>query len=301
MNLDAYRHFVAIVDAGTISAASRELHIAQPALSTQLRALEDAYGARLVERGARQLTMTNAGHILYEKARRICLLEDAAQKDIQASLSGTMGVLHIGLTPAYPDPLISQLLLDFGGRYPRVSFDIVEANSNQLLSLLHTGEIEIAVVRTPTQLSPLFSTACSIEEHMMVAYHRRNPWLSAKLDAIPITALDGVPLSLARGFSDRITSLCLEAGFTPIIRSVASSRFMTLLWTSLETTATIFVCPPNNLPEQQDICYRPLIGSHMDTYRSITTLKERTLSAVANVFLQFARQRLQSVGTAAEK
>lgn len=56
MNLEVYRNYVAIIDAGTISAASRELHIAQPALSNQLKALEAAYGTQLVERGPRHIT-----------------------------------------------------------------------------------------------------------------------------------------------------------------------------------------------------------------------------------------------------
>ena len=106
MNLEVYRNYVAIIDAGTISAASRELHIAQPALSNQLKALEAAYGTQLVERGPRHITPNNAGKILYEKARRMCQLEDAAQKEINASILGTKGTLHLGITPPGPIPTV---------------------------------------------------------------------------------------------------------------------------------------------------------------------------------------------------
>lgn len=71
MNLTYYQNFVTIVECGTISAASRKLLIAQPALSAQLKALEREFGTELLERTARKVILTKAGKILYEKAKHI--------------------------------------------------------------------------------------------------------------------------------------------------------------------------------------------------------------------------------------
>ena len=174
MNLEVYRNYVAIIDAGTISAASRELHIAQPALSNQLKALEAAYGTQLVERGPRHITPNNAGKILYEKARRMCQLEDAAQKEINASILGTKGTLHLGITPTWPDTNSANMILDFSNTYPEIDFDIYEENSGQLLELLEKRTIEVAVIRSAGQLPPSFSVRHTIDERLMVAFHKKK-------------------------------------------------------------------------------------------------------------------------------
>ena len=214
MNLEVYRNYVAIIDAGTISAASRELHIAQPALSNQLKALEAAYGTQLVERGPRHITPNNAGKILYEKARRMCQLEDAAQKEINASILGTKGTLHLGITPTWPDTNSANMILDFSNTYPEIDFDIYEENSGQLLELLEKGTIEVAVIRSAGQLPPSFSVRHTIDERLMVAFHKKSPWLSSHLDAVPLTALEDVPLAISRGFWQKILEICQNAGFT---------------------------------------------------------------------------------------
>jgi len=292
MNLENYRNFIKIIDNGTISGASRELHIAQPALSSQLKSLEDLYGAQLIRRGARHLTPTNAGTILYEKARRITQIADDAQKEIQANIAGTRGTLRLALTPAYPDPVMSELLLDFSEAYPKIDFDIIEAPSQELLNMLQNELVEIAVVRTPAQLAPIFHTAHFLDEHLMVAYHKKNPWLSPKLDAIPLTALDGVPLCLSRGFKQQIIDRCLEAGFQPTIHSVSTSRYMALMWAGRGNAVSIFVKSLQGEQPDNSLCIRPLLGPNMDTRRSFITLKERTSSAVAKVFLQFVKQKI---------
>lgn len=82
MNLEFYRNFLSIVECGTLSATARALHVAQSALSNQVKQLEKEYGVPLFDRGARKMQLTDAGQILYEKARNMILLEDAARKEL---------------------------------------------------------------------------------------------------------------------------------------------------------------------------------------------------------------------------
>ena len=74
MELDCYRNFLAVVEAGSFTGAAECVHIAQPALSKQLRHLENYFGAKLIisTRGSRQLLLTEAGRVLYQKAKYIC-------------------------------------------------------------------------------------------------------------------------------------------------------------------------------------------------------------------------------------
>lgn len=294
MNIDNYRNFVKIVESGSISAAARDLLIAQPALSNQVKAFEKEYGAQLLKRGARHIQLTSAGEILYEKAKSICYIEDAAQKEIDACVSGHRGTLRLGLTPAYPDPSVANILLDFSEAYPQITYEIFEANSNQIMEYIRNGIVEIGVIRTPTFVPPIFHAPLSINEQLMVVYHRKNPWLSPDMLDIPVTALEGVPLSISQGFRKKITDMCLEAGFHPHLRSVCTSRAIALMWASRGTAVSIIVAVSSQDQENETMCCRPILGKDLSTKRSFAVLKERQISAVAQLFLDFCKQRFAS-------
>ena len=78
MNLDNYRNFRVIVEMGSLAAAAKKLHLAQSALSSQLKAFEEKFGAELIikKRGVRRVLLTEAGKALYEKSGYICKLDE---------------------------------------------------------------------------------------------------------------------------------------------------------------------------------------------------------------------------------
>ena len=81
MDLENYRNFLAVIETGSLTGASEYVHVAQPALSKQIRMLENFFGARLLitERGSRKVILTEAGRLLYQKAKYICSLEEALE------------------------------------------------------------------------------------------------------------------------------------------------------------------------------------------------------------------------------
>lgn len=103
MELDNYRNFLAIIEAGSFTGAADYVHIAQPALSKQLRALENYFGTKLIitTRGSRQILLTEAGRVLYQKAKYMCALEDLAKSEIENIMGGVVGTLRFSMpTPA---------------------------------------------------------------------------------------------------------------------------------------------------------------------------------------------------------
>ncbi|MDR1731617.1 MAG: LysR family transcriptional regulator [Synergistaceae bacterium] len=291
MNIEHYRNFLQVVEAGSISAGAKILRIAQPALSIQIKALEQELGTALLKRGARRVELTSAGEIFYEKAKNICYLDDAVKKEIETCISGHQGILWLGLTPAYPDPFMGNLLLDFHEAYPQIRFEIFEANSDELVESLKIGNIEIGVIRTPSFIPPMLKASISLEEHLMVVYRKENPWFSPDMKEINITALEGVPLCVSKGFRQKISDSCMEAGFHPSFLSVSSSRGSALMWAARGTAVAIIVSPRTEDQETEDLCCRILTGRAMSTRRSFAVSKERSLSAVAQTFLDFCVER----------
>ena len=96
MNLKQMEYFITIVNEGSISAASKILHISQPPLSTQMKLLEQELGVTLFERGSRAIALTHAGKVFYDRAQGILDMTGAARQELEHRYETTVK-LHEGL------------------------------------------------------------------------------------------------------------------------------------------------------------------------------------------------------------
>lgn len=282
MNLEHYKNFVTIVDTGTISGAAEKLLIAQPALSSQIKALEQKFGTQLLIRKPRQVELTDAGRILYDKIKSICALEDAAQKEIDACIIGNRGTLWLATTAIHPDPFFYQILQDFHLRYPDISFEIYERNSAQIAELLESNIVEIGLMRIHR---PDLRRVLTMREQMMVYYHKDHPVLRPEMDTIPLTTLRNLPLTITSGMKQQFTFACQNEDFEPNYVSVSSSRALATLWAKDQTTACIIAGSASY--DDGDYCCRMIDSDALETWRSFTISRGRRLSAVAQTFLSF--------------
>jgi len=288
MNTDLYKHFIAVVDAGSFSEASRRIFIAQPALSGQIKTLEQEYGTTLLIRGARKIKLTDAGRILYIKAKHICEMQESLRKEIDANIKGVSGVLHLGLSPCFPDLLKDELCTTFYKQNPDIQFEIYELVSSELIEKLKKDIIEISIIRGPSvPLPPELKSVVDFPEQLMAVYRSDNPWLDRNAKSIPLNVLAGVPLSITSCFRSMFVDACLNAGFKPNLANVCTLCGTTLMLSKHGVAVSIISTPSASQLETGDICCRPIIGKYLDTQRSIVVLKDHQLSAVATHFLDF--------------
>ena len=299
MNLDFYRNFIAIVENGTLSAAAKVLHIAQPALTNQVKQMEEEYGSALFIRNARQMVPTDAGKILYDKAKNIVSLEDAARKEIHAQSEGATGTLRVGMTQAYPDSAMEELLLSFHKENPKIRYSFYEVNSNEIMNLLRSGVVEIGIVRTSGLLPPDLSYALQIDQKLCVYCGYNNPWISPYSKNVSLSSLHEVPLSLSRGFVPMLTEVFQRADVQPVIMSVATSRNNPMMWARACESVAIICAGESEICDTQDSFCRPLvsddpdISKQLESTRSFITLKGRQLSAAAQKFIQYSQQHFK--------
>ena len=175
MNIHYYKNFIKIAELGNISTASKTLLIAQPSLSKQIKTLETEFGTPLLKRNARNVELTTAGEIFYQKAKLICEINNTCYDEIHSNILGNKGKLKIGITISYPDWYIEDLFKNFSDLYPDITYDIRENSSDQLMNLLRKSIIEVALIRTPLHINPIFQSFGGIEEHFMAVYHKNNP------------------------------------------------------------------------------------------------------------------------------
>lgn len=216
MELQQLRYFVAVADSGQFTAAARDLHVAQPSISKQVRKLEDDLGSVLLERRKTGIVLTDAGLILLPWAKRVLADVDGARAEIAGLASLERGRLSVGATPSLSTILLPRVLASFHSAHPGVTLTVVEAGSRDLVDRLALGGLDLALVILPVPREELFDTFPLLREELVLAVAKRHPL--AKRKNVRVNELRGVPLVMFReGYDLRSSTIaaCEQAGFHP--------------------------------------------------------------------------------------
>lgn len=145
------RYFIAIVEEGSISAAAKRLHLSQPPLSQQLKAMEEELGSTLVERNRKHIKLTQAGKSLYKYALQMDQLMEEAKREVIEVESGVKGRLTIGVN-TFSVAEFPEILHSFREQYPKATYTIQQNESAHLCKLVKDRTIELAIIRLPLEL-----------------------------------------------------------------------------------------------------------------------------------------------------
>lgn len=196
MNLKQMEYFTSIVNEGSISAAAKALHISQPPLSTQMKLLEEELGLTLFERGARNIVLTDAGKVLYQRVQSILDMTGAVKEELEQMGRGLHGSLRLGMISSVETVPVIGRIAAFRQEHPEVNFRIYEGNTYQLLDKLSTGQIEAAMVRSPF---PEDAYECFfLAEETMMAVGNRELFPDPDADSISLEELSHCPLIVYR-------------------------------------------------------------------------------------------------------
>ena len=213
MELRHLQYFEAVARHAHVSRAARELHLAQPSLSKQLRVLEAELGVALFDRVGRRVELTEAGKLLLPYARRVLGEVDAAREAVQQYRGAHQGRVAIGTPPTVGTQLLPAALAEFNRSYPGVDLELHEAGAGRLLQLLAEGSVHLAVVSVPVA-----GVACAelFTEDLVLAVGVQHR-LAAD-GAVSAGALVDEPFILfPPGYEvrERALQLCRGAGFEP--------------------------------------------------------------------------------------
>lgn len=188
--------FVRVVDAGSITRAADLLHIAQPALSQQMTALESLFGQQLLSRSKQGVEPTEAGRVLYRHARVILRQLEQAQADVEVVGRELAGGVSVGLAPySTVNALAFPLLSAVRARYPRVLLHINENFGGVLSEALMTGRMDMALLYESGPIRGVDFERLLTEELVVVAPDGIDLPARAE-DAVTMADLADVPLLL---------------------------------------------------------------------------------------------------------
>jgi DNA-binding transcriptional LysR family regulator len=144
MELRQLRYLIAVADEQHFTRAAAREHVAQPALSQQIRRLEAELGVTLVQRTTRRVAMTEAGDLLVARARRAIAELEAATAELQSLAGVQAGRLSVGALHTMGPVDLSLLLATFHRRYPGIELTVREQSSEELAGMLRDDEIDLA-------------------------------------------------------------------------------------------------------------------------------------------------------------
>ena len=218
MQFQQLQYFVAVAETRHFTRAADLVHVAQPSLSQQIKALERELGADLFLRARGNITLTDAGEALLPLARRILADADTARHEVLELVQLRSGRIRLGATPSLCTGLLPDVLRAFHDRYPGIRLLIEEGGSHDLVRELARGALDLALVVLPLPTpSPALTTVELLREDLVVVSSPEAP-APGRGRTVRIADLEGERLVMFRhGYDLRelTVAACRAEGFEP--------------------------------------------------------------------------------------
>jgi DNA-binding transcriptional LysR family regulator len=151
IELRLLRYFTVVAEELHVGNAAARLYISQPALSQQIRALEDQVGLPLFVRHPRGMELTEAGEVLLAEARRLLGESERLDATVEELRRGRASGLRIGLPPGLAPGLLPDLLAPLREREPDARIEVSELTTPEQVAALHDGSLDLGLVREPVE------------------------------------------------------------------------------------------------------------------------------------------------------
>ncbi|HYQ42702.1 MAG TPA: LysR family transcriptional regulator [Polyangiaceae bacterium] len=226
MELRDLSYFLACVDSGSVTAAARRMHAAQPTISHALTRLETELGVRILERGARApLRVTEAGQRLAERARQALAALAAVQDDLTDVTHGARGQLRLCAVQSVCVSLLPRTLSAFVKAYPGVELSLRTLAAEKIARAVASGQADLGFVAGAPGFALRDVDRELLRREELVALVRRSDPL-ARRKVVRLATLAARPLVLVPGATftgEIIQEACHAAGFTPKVALTLSS------------------------------------------------------------------------------
>ena len=231
MNLQYFYHFIAIVENGSFSAASRKLGIAQPALSNQVKALEQRYETRLLQRGSgtHGLELTETGRILFDAAKQMIEAEEKAASEI-AEFHGTGDTLRLGLTNPPGNQYLFDAITTYTERFPDTKVMVREAGENELFRMLFSGILEGILMLMPGEAPDEAEILLQYHDDIVACYAPGAFFAGNAEETVSAGELCKFPLCASQDNLKRFRASFRNIGYTFLPKYVGTDTNACLMW-----------------------------------------------------------------------
>ena len=218
MELRHLKYFVAVAEELHFRRAAERLHVAQPAVSEQVRKLEGELGVRLLERTPRSVELTNAGSAFLDEARLTLEQLEVAERAARGARNGVHR-LRIGYVPAFLPASVPLALQRLASSMPQVESSMQQGDALELREAVRSHRLDAAIVSLPGRTAGLRATA--LDEQRMVAVlpvgHRHAVLSHVRLAQLAPERIVVLPRRVDRALHDAIVASLRNAGLAPTL------------------------------------------------------------------------------------
>jgi DNA-binding transcriptional LysR family regulator len=218
------RYFVAVADHGNFTRAAEDLHVAQQAVSQQVRALESTLNVTLLRRSSRKVELTPAGEVFLADARRVIAASDRAVRRVQAAARGEAGTLRVAYTVVTAYDTTPTLLELLHKRHPELKVSAREVYGGEVFDPLPRGECDIALMAMAPP-PPGLRQRLVRREVLRLAVSDGHPLAAAgqvELSELRDERFEVWPRGVAPGYYDVVIGACHAAGFDPALTELGA-------------------------------------------------------------------------------
>jgi LysR family cyn operon transcriptional activator len=282
------QYFLAVAEHHSFTKAAAALHVSQPALSQQVKQLEEILGAQLFDRSGRTTQLTDAGNAYLLYARRAYQELRAAQSAIHDVSDLTRGSLRVAVTPTFTTYLVGPLIEAFHSRYPKITFNLKEISQERIEELLLAGELDVGIafdeINTPDiDAIPLLSETLAL---VVSRKHRLAEERSIGLQVLSAESL--VLLSTDFATREQIDRYCRKHAIRPQVQMEVNAIGAVIEIVRRTNLSTL-------LPAKIALAHDDLVAINLEPERLQRTAvlmrrRDAFQSAAAQAFIELAKE-----------
>ena len=241
--MERIRAFLAVLEEGSVNRAALRLRITQPALSRQMKALEDEVGGRLLERRTSGVMPTSLGHALAKSMQPVLGSFDTALADLKEQARGLRSELRIGYLISAARSILTPALTDFRKSHPDLTLRLHDMSPREQIEGLRSGELDLALIGQEGAVGAgeyYSRKLCSLR--VSAALSDSDPLAQRSrlsLKELRTHSFIGVDETESPGRNRWITAVCRAAGFKPRFAAVVDGISNILSWVASESAATL--------------------------------------------------------------
>jgi molybdate transport repressor ModE-like protein len=178
-----FKIFCTIAETGSFSKTSRIVHITQPAVSLQIQALEEICGTKLLDRSRGSVTLTAAGEVIYNYAKKILDLHEKIEREIGKATGMIKGGVRFGASTTLGNHVLPNVIIDFRKKHPRIKINMLVGNAKRIEDLLNAGFIDFGIVAGEPSKSG-FKVEPVVQDELGFIVPPAHPWSRKELVSI---------------------------------------------------------------------------------------------------------------------
>ncbi|MCX4151875.1 LysR family transcriptional regulator [Paraburkholderia madseniana] len=297
LNLRDIRAFIAVAQTGSFTRAATRLHLSQPALTVQIRRLEETVGLRLFDRNSRNVALTPTGRELLPLLQKSLHDMEHVLIDARALGEGSNGTVRIACLPTFAASVLPELVQDLKKTVPRVSFHVRDVVASMVNALVRNEEVDIGL--TGGELGDAsFEVLHAGIDRLVAVFPKRHAL--ARRKRITLADLAGVPLVLtAQGTSVRavVDSAFADAHAMPEIACEPTYMMSAVAMVRAGLGVTILPASAREVRAEPELIVRPIDDPAFTRPIALIKKRGRTLPPVTETFVAVLIEKLGRIST----